>query len=48
MHHGQGRGGSHKTPKERKYGDFINFGEIWEGICNLHHWVRGDGCPYEM
>jgi len=25
-------------------GKFINCVWIW-GICNMHHWLRGDGCP---
>jgi len=29
----------------RKYGEeFINFVEI-EGICDMHHWLRGNGRP---
>ena len=26
-------------------GKFINFVKIGL-ICNMHHWLRGDGCPW--
>ena len=26
-------------------GEFINFAEIW-WTWNMHHWLKGDGCPW--
>jgi len=51
MHHGKNRG----KPNKRKLSKKCKLNETREklkifveigGICNMPHWLRGDGCPW--